>query len=268
MKTTILIDGDVIIYQQALAAEEAVDFNGDGMLINWCDSEYAKQKVDIKIAEFVQDLEADEVIVALSCPTEDGFRRGLNPTYKSNRSGKQKPLAHAVLRQHLMDNYGAILRSKLEADDLLGILSTEKTPGEKRIVVSIDKDFKAVPCYFYNFQKPEEGVTKSTIKQAAHFHAIQTLAGDAVDGYSGCPKVGPVSAERILDGLEVKDYWEAIVAAYKKAGLTEDEAILNSRMAYILQAKDYNKKTGKVKLWKPSSKWQNHSFDSNKLRMS
>ena len=107
--------------------------------------------------------------------------------------------------------------------------------------------------YFYRLNRPEDGVTKSTVKEAAHFHAVQTLSGDTVDGYSGCPKVGPVSAEKILKDLEVKDYWAAIVAAYEKAGLTEDEALLNARMAYILQAKDYNKKEGKVKLWRPKA---------------
>jgi DNA polymerase-1 len=78
------------------------------------------------------------------------------------------------------------------------------------------------------------------------------VLGDAVDGYSGCPGIGPKKAETVLanakDGVSP---WGVIVGAYVKAGLDEEDALLQARLARILQFGDYDLKTNKVKLWEP-----------------
>ena len=55
-------------------------------------------------------------------------------------------------------------------------------------------------------------------------------------------------AERILADSPT---WEAVVDCFKKANLTEDDALLQARVAHILQDGDYEK--GKVKLWTPQN---------------
>ena len=49
----------------------------------------------------------------------------------------------------------------------------------------------------------------------------------------------------------MKGYWEVIKAAYKKAGQLEHDAIIQARVSYILQWRDYDFKTKKVAIWKP-----------------
>lgn len=88
---------------------------------------------------------------------------------------------------------------------------------------------------------------------------VQTLMGDRVDGYLGCPGVGEKTAPRILDKLvqspgriskaEFSDVWAGIVAQFEKAKSTAAEALTNAQVARILHARDYEGET--VRLWQP-----------------
>jgi DNA polymerase-1 len=129
--------------------------------------------------------------------------------------------------------------TNLEGDDVLGILATA---SEEYIVWSLDKDLKQIPG---NHLIDDEVVTISTA-DADRFHMYQTLVGDTSDGYKGCPGVGPVKADKILTGG-----WTAIVDAYAKAGLTENDAIHQARLARILRSGEYDEQTHEVTLWIP-----------------
>ena len=104
-------------------------------------------------------------------------------------------------------------------------------------MISGDKDFRSIPCRFYDFMRNE--YYNTTLKEANYFHLYQTLIGDTVDNYKGCPKVGEVKAKRILDN---EPTWEAVVRAYEANGLTEEDALENARLAFILRKGYYNKK--------------------------
>ena len=81
-------------------------------------------------------------------------------------------------------------------------------------------------------------------------HLFQTLMGDQTDGYYGCPGVGPVTANKILSKTDhYPEMWERVVLAFEKAGRKYDEALMNARMAYILQKHNYD--NGEIKLWEP-----------------
>ena len=249
-KTVLLIDGDVLVYQVGLAAETATHWGDDWWTLH-ADAQECKATLDQKVVALKKTLEADEVRFALSCSSLAGFRRALCPTYKSNRIDKRKPIVHNALRQHLLDAYDTILRDRLEADDVLGILATQPT-DERRILVSIDKDFRGVPCMFYRTCDEFPQVITISSDEAARFHALQTLTGDRVDGYVGIPGCGPKSAEKILAGVPTADLWPAIVKAYDDAGLSESVALVTARLARILQSTDYNTKTGEITLWQPT----------------
>jgi len=45
--------------------------------------------------------------------------------------------------------------------------------------------------------------------------------------------------------------WPSVVEAYKKAKLTEEDALMNARCARILRASDWDFKKEEVKLWTP-----------------
>jgi DNA polymerase-1 len=80
---------------------------------------------------------------------------------------------------------------------------------------------------------------------------FQTLVGDTSDGYKGCPGVGKVKAEKLLAGND-KLYWEIVRATFEKAGLTEQDALTQARLARILRFSDWDNEKKEPILWSPS----------------
>jgi DNA polymerase-1 len=164
------------------------------------------------------------------------------------------------LKDRALDKYDASLRPTLEGDDCLGILSTMKKTGDS-IICSLDKDFKTIPGRHYNFGRKE--FFEVTPQQADYWHMVQTLTGDTADGYTGCPGIGPKTAEKILQAAldegtpwanpqQLREiYWQHVVKAYAKAGLSEEEALTQARVARICRTSDYDFKTKQVILWSP-----------------
>ena len=75
----------------------------------------------------------------------------------------------------------------------------------------------------------------------------QTLAGDASDGYSGVPGIGVKRADALLTSQGCT--WDTVVNAFAEKDLGEDVALLNARLAEILQTENYV--NGEIKLWQP-----------------
>jgi len=251
MKTTLLLDGDVFIYKAALHAQTAADF-GEGQWGLSADLPSAIDQLNATMASLKSSLKSDRVIMAIS--DVNNFRKEIMPSYKSNRKTTQRPLLLEPLRQYVRDNCETFERPSLEADDVLGILATNQKiiKGEK-IIVSIDKDMRTIPGTLFNpdqMEEPEE----ISLPQADYSFHVQILTGDVVDGYSGCPNVGKVKAAKLLSGVAPCDYWDIIKEQYQKAGLTEQDALTQARVARILRHQDYNYQTRKPILWQPKTK--------------
>ena len=246
----LLIDGDILVYQAACAAEVPIHWGEDLWTLHSYE-EPARAQLDDQIKSLKDTLKADKVILALTT-TEVNFRKTVYPAYKSNRNAVRKPLVWKPLREYVHATYETFERPGLEADDCLGILLTRPFNADKedRILVSEDKDMRTLPGKHYNPGKRE--LFEVSQSEADWKHMVQTLTGDATDGYPGCPGIGPKSAEKIVDQTkEPSTWWPAVVATYKKAGLTEEFALQMARCARILRASDYDFKTKKPILWVP-----------------
>jgi DNA polymerase-1 len=272
-KPTLIIDGDIIAYKAAASVERETKWDDDLWTLHASEGE-GIQSMETQIERIVTRLNGGECIFALS----DGasFRYDVYPLYKSNRKATRKPIILAALKQHLLQNYRTYLRPRLEGDDILGILMTSAVivPGEK-IQVSIDKDQKTIPGLFYD-QKKDQLLT-ITPKQADEWHAIQTLAGDTTDGYPGCPGIGMDRARAAVEAMtelvpyehvlasgkrkgevEVRyreeptdNLWRVIASRFEAAGLTEQDALVQARVARILRASDYDFEKKEPRLWNP-----------------
>jgi DNA polymerase-1 len=242
---TLLIDGDVFVYQFACAAEVATHWGDDFWTLH-ADAKTTKEKLDAFMDELKAKLEADHLIIALSDPTRNYFRKQILPTYKANRDKVRKPIILKELRGYMEAQYECFERPGLEGDDVLGILATsEKIVKGEKVIVSIDKDLKTIPGLHYNTNKPELGVYAITEEEADYWHLFQTLTGDPSDGYSGCPGIGPKKAEELLADSAT---WETVERVFQKAGLGSEEAKAQSQMARILRAQDYDFVKKKAKL--------------------
>jgi len=246
-KKTLLIDGDILLYQESAAVEEAFHW-GDDFWSLTADARLAKQAVDVWVAKHKELLEATDVIITLTGP--ENWRKDIFPSYKSNRKGKRKPVIFPELREYCRETYKTVEFPNLEADDVMGLLATgaiQKIDGEK-IIVSEDKDLKTIPGFLYNPNKPEEGVQCLTEEEANRNHLFQALTGDATDGYGGCPGIGPKTAVKVLQ----QGTWEEVLSAYQKAGLEETDALTQARVARILRKGEFVVTSGAVNLWNPA----------------
>jgi len=246
-KTTLLIDADVLAFEAAVVAEEPIQWKDELWTVH-ADMALAKARVVNKIVEFQEKLKTENVVLCLS--DRANFRRKLNPDYKANRAKSRLPIILRQVKQWIIDELGGVLWANLEADDVISILATDKAMDEETIIVSIDKDFKSVPGIFYDYNRGE--YHQPSEEDADRYHLIQTLAGDATDGYKGLPGVGVVKAERMLekDGYT----WETVVTCYEKAGMTEQDALMNAWMARLLRVDNYCFRTNTIKkLWIPKN---------------
>jgi DNA polymerase-1 len=245
MNKTLLIDADVLAFEASVIAEESIEWKEEMWTVH-ADMALAKARIVNRVEEFKEKLQADDIVMALT--DRANYRRILNPDYKSNRSKSRLPIILKQVKKWIIEEMDGQLWPNLEADDIISILATDKKMDEETIIVSIDKDFKSVPGIYYDFNKDETHHVSQ--EDADRYHLIQTLTGDATDGYSGVPKVGAVTAKRLLD-KEGYD-WDVVKKCYEDVGLTENDALMNAWMARLLQADNYCFRTNTIKkLWTP-----------------
>jgi len=244
-KKVLLIDGDILLYKIAMNNEVETHWGNDLWTLH-SDANICKADVDLVIDDLGASLEADDYVVALT--DSKNFRKNVLPTYKDNRKNKRKPLALKALREYVIKKHNGVVWDNLEADDVMGIMATEPT-DEERIVVTIDKDLKTVPC---NLCADGLNVERIPERLADYWFMIQTLTGDKVDGYDGVEGIGIKTAEKLIKkytNVPLLDLWKIVKKIYVDKGYTEAEALQQARVARILRHGEYNKKTGKVKLW-------------------
>lgn len=241
--THLLIDGDLLLYRAASACETEVDW-GDGLWVLHGNLTEAINLVEQSIASITTSLGGTSITLCLS--DRSNFRKTLTDTYKAGRKGTRKPVVYGNLFNWSVENLKPVIKPTLEADDTIGLLATH--PDFKGIVVSEDKDMQTLACTLYKGGQ----LTTITPEMADRFWMIQTLTGDATDGYKGVTGVGPKTAEKLLTGKTLRENWPHVVSAYRRVKMTEEDALLSARLARILRHGDYNEETQEVRLWSPS----------------
>lgn len=259
------LDGDVLVYRAGFAAEHTfwkVEWNGysrefeSRSLLNTFLEEQGIGKLECVITSRVEaepeghalfnarslvrsveeKLQADELILYLSGPTN--FRDGiatLRP-YKGNRDPAHKPVHAAAIKAMYRREYNVKTSDGQEADDDMAMAHYALWLRDpySTVIATIDKDLDMIPGLHYNFVKdktyeiePMEGIK--------NFYS-QMLKGDTVDNIPGVPGIGPAGASKAL--AECKTEWEmyqAVLALYVQSyGDTAHDALLeNGRLLWM-----------------------------------
>ena len=236
----LLIDADFIVYKACAAAETEIDWGDDTILVtsNFSDAYGATKREITKLENKFGTLSP----IILFFSDSVNFRKKILAEYKGHRNRK-KPCGYKRVINALKKEYKVIIKPTLEADDSMGIYAT-KYPGN--IIVSPDKDMKQIPGQLYNFEE----TTTITKEAGTKWHLIQSISGDQTDGYGGVPGIGIKRAETLF---KEKGYtWKAVVEAFAEKNLSEEEALVNARLAKILTADDYDFNKKRPILWTPS----------------
>ena len=239
----LLIDADFIVYKCCAACETEIDYGEDVIFVtsNFSDA-YNAVKREI---QQIQDVFGSFSKPILFFSDSKNFRKKISPDYKGHRNRK-KPCGYKRVIRNLKIEYDVCIMPELEADDAMGIYATKLTGN---IIVSPDKDVRQIPGKLYNL----EDTTYITPEEGARWHLIQTLAGDQTDGYSGVPGIGVKRAETLFNKEGYS--WQTVIKAFEDKGLTEEDALLNARLARILTDEDYDSKQKQPKLWTPEASY-------------
>ena len=239
--TTLVIDADTILYQALSNAEQEVEFDEDVWMMT-CDHRQARSSFDDRVDWLMKTSDADDYMLCFS-PSEN-FRKDVYPLYKENRKKVRKPMGFKDFKEKIQHDYVNTVFPRIEADDTVGILATSM---EDTIIYSEDKDLMQIPGKHLK----DEEVIEVSAYEGDRFHMMQTLTGDPVDGYPGCPGIGAVKAERLL-GTDPTSWWPVVVETYAKAGLTEKDALRMARVARILRSTDWDAEKKEPILWSPT----------------
>ena len=238
----LLIDSDFLAYKAAQACEIGIDFGEDVIIAQSQFSEVLKVFHN-ELNKVTKAMMEDNFILYFS--STKNFRKKIYPDYKGHRM-KRKPLGYKRLVNYCRENHNFKLIEGLEADDTIGIEAT-RFADPHNIIVSPDKDMRQIPSTLWDMKNDVVEITKD---DGDRWHLIQSLSGDPTDGYSGCPGIGVKRASELLDKNENK--WEAVCKAYRDRGLSDDDALLNARLAKILQKEDFDHDRNQPILWTPN----------------
>lgn len=240
-----LIDTEFYLYRCAAGSEQEADWGNDCWTYV-CRHDDARAAFEDRMSEIMSILVGYQPVLVFGDRTT--FRKGLWPQYKENRRKLRRPAGYSALIEWVMTTAAArgwdIARfPEVEGDDALGI---SYEPGD--VIVSEDKDMLTIPG---EHLRSGELIAVSESSADRAFFA-QTLTGDTSDNYPGCPRYGPVTAEKLLAQCRSPvEMWGKVVEAYQKAGHDERYAIVQARCARILRAGEYDFERGIPILWTP-----------------
>jgi DNA polymerase-1 len=240
-KTTLLVDGDLYLYRSCAAVEVEVEWDEDLWSLH-CDLAKAKKLFSSTLEKFMSRLGSTQMLL---CFTQGhNFRKDVLPTYKGGRKKTRKPVGYLAAVEWAKEEYPSYVQDGLEADDVMGIL--QSVNQQPTCIVSDDKDLKTIPGKLY---RPMADELLDISESAANLNFyMQCLTGDSTDGYLGLKGCGPKTAEKLLGN---HPSWEQVAAAYDKAGISREDAIIQSRCARILRSCDWDWETETIKLWEP-----------------
>jgi len=254
LNRVLIVDGDVSCYiacrprwQDKIknnTVEISLDENGDKLPLLFSTEEDEKYLRD-SWNNLNRDLEAameanwcDSMVMAVK--SKSNFRDDIYFDYKASRKNSTRPnrikndfvpaLLHLAVKSEL-----AIESEGREADDFVRIWAEECRRFDIPFVVcTIDKDLDCIAGAHYNPRKK----LKYTITQDIadkHYYA-QLLQGDSTDDIPGLPGIGPVTATRVIAGLDtIEEYQEEVVSRYIDAFGDDwySNLLVNGKMIHI-----------------------------------
>tara|TARA_R110000772_G_scaffold94334_4_gene192167 strand:+ start:74 stop:766 length:693 start_codon:yes stop_codon:yes gene_type:complete len=212
----LLLDGDIVAYRAAYSTNN--DFTEDAI-----------DKIDEIIEYILLDtmFEPNQDMMEVFLTGRGNFRFDLVDNYKANRKGVERPIHLQAIRDHMVENWAAIVSVDEEADDMIGIRATQI--GKHTVVASIDKDMLQIPCMHYNLWR--KTWTQVNEWDGLFFFYEQILTGDKADNIIGLHGVGPVKARKVLEGATTEqELFDRCVTKYDG---DRDKVIENGRLLWL-----------------------------------
>ena len=212
----ILVDADSLIWSSCYRQKENPEDDGLNTI------EEAQLKFDEVFMKIINTIEETQEIdkVLTFAGARGNFRKEISKTYKANRIKREIPSVLNELQNYVIERYDGIRGYGVETDDLVATywktLSTTFSRAEV-IIVSIDKDYKQLPCIIYDYHIKKQCYYDITEQEAKNFFYTQMIVGDTADNVNYCKGYGAKYCEKAFkDCLSDYSYIRVVFTLYKQ----------------------------------------------------
>jgi len=212
----VLVDADSLIWSSCYRQKEHPEDDG---LNNIEDARLKFDEVYMKIINTIEETyEVDKVITFSNAI--GNFRKQISNTYKANRVKRDIPEILSELNGYVSDNYDSISGKGVETDDVVATYwkrLTDTLGKNEVIIVSIDKDYKQLPCLIYNYHSKHKCFYNISEEEAKRNFYTQMIAGDSADNVNFCKGYGDAYCKKAFaDCSSHYSYIRAVFEVYKK----------------------------------------------------
>jgi 5'-3' exonuclease len=168
----VLFDADSLVYSSCCGVDDILD--------------EAIGKFDEIFMSIVNRLEETYQIerVITFNNSKGNFRKLLDPNYKANRKKQEHPKLLFEMHEHIAEIYSTKNSYGVETDDLVATYwktLTDELGHNNVIIVSLDKDYKQLPCLMYNYHYKHKTILDISEKEAMYNFYEQMIVGDTAD---------------------------------------------------------------------------------------
>ena len=212
----VLVDADSLVWSSCYRQKEHPEDDG---LNNLNDAKLKFDEVYMQIINKIEETyEIDRVITFSNAI--GNFRKQISKTYKANRVKRDIPEILSELHNYVIYAYDSKQGKGVETDDLVATYwsnLTEIVGRDKVVIVSIDKDYKQLPCLMYNYHSKHQCFYTITEQEAKRNFYTQMIVGDNADNVNFCKGYGEkYCLNAFADCLSDYSYIRVVFELYKK----------------------------------------------------
>lgn len=212
----VLVDADSLIWSSCYKTKEHPDDTGFHTIEN------AILKFDEVFMSIINTIEEtydlDKVMVFAGA--KGNFRKEISKTYKANRLSRDIPPILNELQEYVKYQYESITGYGVETDDVVATYwknLTDTFGTDQVVIVSIDKDYKQLPCIMYNYHLKHQCYYVIDKKQAKRNFYTQMITGDTADNVNFCKGYGDKYCLNAFKGcLSDYSYIRVVFSLFKK----------------------------------------------------
>ena len=212
----ILVDSDSLIWSSCYKKKEQPEDTGYHTIE---DAILKFDEVFMKIINTIEETyEIDKVMTFAGA--KGNFRKEISKTYKANRIGREIPPILKELQNYVSFQYDAICGYGIETDDVVATYwksLTDILGRDQVIIVSIDKDYRQLPCIIYDYHFKKQCFYDIDEQEAKRNFYTQMITGDTADNVNFCKGYGEkYCLNAFKDCLSNYSYIRVVFNLFKK----------------------------------------------------
>lgn len=212
----VLVDADSLVWSSCYRKRETPE---DEMYHTLDDAKLKFDEVFMSIINKIEDTyDVDKVITFAGA--KGNFRKQISKTYKANRKESDRPPMLSELQKYVKESYDAISGEGIETDDVVATYWKTLTTALSRdevIIVSLDKDYKQLPCIIYDYHYKKQCFYNISEAEARYNFWVQMIAGDSADNVNYCKGYGEAYCRKAFkDCLSTFSYLKVTFGLFKK----------------------------------------------------